>query len=307
MNLLLVADLSALLADLDAEGAALDTLLTTLPPESWSLPTPSDGWNIAFQVAHLAWTDQASLLSVVDEAAFVAEAETLLAQPKGFIDRTAAVNAELSPEELLVLWRTGRASLRSALAQVAEGRKLKWFGPPMSAASMATARLMETWAHGYDIADALGVRPVPTARLRHVAHIGVRTRDFAFTANKLEVPTEAFRIELDASGLDASGLDSAGLDAAGLDAAGLDAAGVAGLSGQEWVWGPEDSAQRVSGSALDFCLLVTQRRHVEDLDLIAVGAQAATWLTIAQTFAGPVGGGRSAGQFSQQQPDGSNL
>jgi len=292
VNLLLVADLSALLADLDAEGAALDTLLQAMPPESWSLPTPSDGWNIAFQVAHLAWTDEASLLAVVDEAAFVAEAETLLAQPKGFIDRTAAVNAELPPEELLVLWRTGRTALSEALAQVEQGRKLKWFGPSMSAASMATARLMETWAHGYDIADALGIRPVPTARLRHVAHIGVRTRDFAFTANKLEVPTEDFRIELNASELDPAGLDPAGLD---------------GVSIQQWVWGPEDSAQRVSGSALDFCLLVTQRRHVEDLDLVAVGAQAATWLTIAQTFAGPVGGGRSAGQFSQQQHDGSNL
>ena len=292
MNLLLVADLSALLADLDAEGAALDTLLQAMPPESWSLPTPSEGWNIAFQVAHLAWTDEASLLAVLDEAAFVAEAEALLAQPKGFIDRTAAVNAELPPDELLVLWRTGRTALSEALAQVEQGRKLKWFGPSMSAASMATARLMETWAHGYDIADALGVRPVPTARLRHVAHIGVRTRDFAFTANKLEVPTEPFRIELDAAELNASELDSDG---------------VAGVGSQEWVWGPEDSAQRVSGSALDFCLLVTQRRHVEDLDLVAVGAQAATWLTIAQTFAGPVGGGRSAGQFSQQQHDGSNL
>ncbi|CAB4993016.1 unannotated protein [freshwater metagenome] len=284
MNLLTVADLSALLADLDAEGAALDSLLTAMPTESWSLPTPSDGWNIAFQVAHLAWTDEASLLAVVDEAAFLAEAETLLAQPKGFIDRTAAVNAELSPEELLVLWRTGRASLSTALAQVVEGRKLKWFGPSMSAASMATARLMETWAHGYDIADALEVRPVPTARLRHVAHIGVRTRDFAFTANKLEVPTEEFRIELDTAGLDA-----------------------AGVSSQEWVWGPEGAAQRVSGSALDFCLLVTQRRHLEDLDLVSVGTQAARWLTIAQTFAGPVGGGRAAGQFAQQQPEGGNL
>lgn len=284
MNLLTVADLSALLADLDAEGAPLDSLLTAMPTESWSLPTPSDGWNIAFQVAHLAWTDEASLLAVVDEAAFLAEAETLLAQPKGFIDRTAAVNAELSPEELLVLWRTGRASLSTALAQVVEGRKLKWFGPSMSAASMATARLMETWAHGYDIADALEVRPVPTARLRHVAHIGVRTRDFAFTANKLEVPTEEFRIELDTAGLDA-----------------------AGVSSQQWVWGPEGAAQRVSGSALDFCLLVTQRRHLEDLDLVSVGTQAARWLTIAQTFAGPVGGGRAAGQFAQQQPEGGNL
>jgi uncharacterized protein (TIGR03084 family) len=294
VNLLTVADLSALLADLDAEGAALDAVLQAMPPGSWSLPTPSDGWNIAYQVAHLAWTDEASLLAVVDEAAFVAEAETLLAQPKGFIDRTAADKAKLPPPEILDLWRTGRAALSAALAKVEQGRKLKWFGPPMSAASMATARLMETWAHGYDIADALGVRPVPTARLRHVAHIGVRTRDFAFSANKLEVPTEDFRIELDPAGLDPAGLDAPGLDAAG-------------VSSQQWVWGPEDAAQRVSGSALDFCLLVTQRRHLEDLDLVAVGAQAATWLTIAQTFAGPVGGGRSAGQFSQQQPEGGNL
>jgi uncharacterized protein (TIGR03084 family) len=281
VNLLTVADLSALLNDLDAEGIALDTVLDELPAESWGLPTPSAGWNIAFSVAHLAWTDQASLLAVVDEPAFVAEAEALLAQPKGFIDRTAAQNAGLDPQELLELWRTGRAALSSALAEVPDGRKLQWFGPPMSAASMATARLMETWAHGYDIADALGVRPVPTRRLRQVAHIGVRTRDFAFTANKLEVPTEAFRIELDTAELEVAGLGTTGT--------------------QPWVWGPEDATQRVSGPALDFCLLVTQRRHYEDLDVVAVGAQAATWLSIAQTFAGPVGGGRTAGQFSEER------
>ena len=63
---------------------------------------------------------------------------------------------------------------------MADGRKLPWFGPPMSAASMATARLMETWAHGLDVADALGVHRPATARLRSIAHIGVRTRDFAF-------------------------------------------------------------------------------------------------------------------------------
>ena len=114
-----MADLSALLNDLDAEGIALDTVLDELPAESWGLPTPSAGWNIAFSVAHLAWTDQASLLAVVDEPAFVAEAEALLAQPKGFIDRTAAQNAGLDPQELLELWRTGRAALSSAWSQAA--------------------------------------------------------------------------------------------------------------------------------------------------------------------------------------------
>ena len=47
---------------------------------------------------------------------------------------------------------------------------------PMSLMSFGTARLMETWAHGQDIADALGVRRTPTDRLRHIAYIGVNAR-----------------------------------------------------------------------------------------------------------------------------------
>ncbi|PRC49818.1 wyosine base formation domain-containing protein, partial [Mycobacterium sp. ITM-2017-0098] len=107
------------------------------------------------------------------------------------------------------------------------GRKLAWFGPPMSAASMATARLMETWAHGLDVADTLGVRRVPTARLRSIAHIGVRTRDFAYMVNGLTPPAEPFHVKLSAP------------------------------DGSTWAWGPEDAAQRVTGSAEHFCMLVT--------------------------------------------------
>nr|WP_298183054.1 maleylpyruvate isomerase family mycothiol-dependent enzyme [Saccharomonospora sp.] len=135
--------------------------------------------------------------------------------------------------------------------------------PPMSVASMASARLMETWAHGQDIADALGVRRAPTARLWHVARLGARTRDFAFRLRGLDVPTEEFHVELTAP------------------------------DGDTWAFGPEDSAQRVTGDAQQFCLVVTQRAHVLDTDLRAEGEQAATWLTIAQAFAGPPGEGRS--------------
>jgi uncharacterized protein (TIGR03084 family) len=134
----------------------------------------------------------------------------------------------------------------------------------MSPTSMATARFMETWAHGLDVADALGVPAAPTDRVRHVAHLGVRTRDFAFVNRGLEPPTTEFRVELVAP------------------------------SGERWEWGPAEAAQSVRGSAYDFCLLVTQRRHRADLDLAAVGEDADRWLDIAQAFAGPAGAGREA-------------
>src|SRR5262245_47471996 len=139
---------------------------------------------------------------------------------------------------------------------------MPWFGPPMSPASMATARFMETWAHAQDVYDGLGTTPAPTDRIRHVAHLGVRTRNYAYSVHDLEPPAEEFRIDLVAP------------------------------SGETWSWGPEDAAQTVTGSAYDFCLLVTQRVHRDDTDLVATGADADTWLTIAQAFAGPAGEGR---------------
>ena len=43
--------------------------------------------------------------------------------------------------------------------------------------------------------------PMPaTDRLRHVARLAVRTRDFAFRLHGLAVPAEQFRVELTAPG-----------------------------------------------------------------------------------------------------------
>ena len=158
---------------------------------------------------------------------------------------------------MLADWRLTRARLHDALLTVADGRKLPWFGPPMSAASMATARLMETWAHGLDVADALGVTRPATARLRSIAHIGVRTRDFAFAIN---------------------GLHAAQPTRSGSSCAPPTAAPGRGVR-------PTPS-QRVTGSAEDFCFLVTQRRPLRELDVRAEGDDAARWLPIAQAFAG---------------------
>ena len=257
-----MATAAPIVDDLRAESDALDGLVADLPAERWAEATPAPGWTIAHQIAHLLWTDRVALLSVNDEAGFTEVLGSAAEDPSGFVDRGAEEIADAEPAELLADWRATRHQLHDALLTVPDGRKLPWFGPPMSAASMATARLMETWAHGLDVADALGVKRPATSRLRSIAHIGVRTRDFAFAINGLAAPTDPFRVELVAP------------------------------DGSAWTWGPEDAPQRVTGSAEDFCLLVTQRRSLAALDVTAEGDDAQRWLTIAQAFAGPPGPGR---------------
>jgi uncharacterized protein (TIGR03084 family) len=257
VTLAVVADLDALLSDLRAEGDALDALVADLPVGQWQLPTPAEGWTVAHQIAHLAWTDSMALLSATDPPSF---AEIAGHATPEVVDRAAAEGARAPA--LLERWRTGRVQLLDTLRAAPPDRRLGWFGPRMSVASMATARLMETWAHGQDVADALGVIRTPTARLRNVAYLGIRTRDFAYTVHGQLPPAVPFRIEL------------------------------TGPGGERWDWGPEDAWQRITGPALDFCLLVTQRRNRDDLAIQARGDDAAHWLIIAQAFAGPPGPGR---------------
>jgi uncharacterized protein (TIGR03084 family) len=258
-----MATVAPIVDDLRAESDDLDGLVADLPAARWAEATPAQGWTIAHQIAHLLWTDRVALLSVTDEAEFGKALEAAAADPSRFVDRGAEdIVGALPPAELLADWRATRRELHDALLTVPDGRKLPWFGPPMSAASMASARLMETWAHGFDVADAIGVKRPATARLRSIAHIGVRTRDFAFAINGLAAPADPFRVELRAP------------------------------DGSTWEWGPQDAAQRVTGSAEDFCTLVTQRRPRAALDVTATGEDAQRWLTIAQAFAGPPGPGR---------------
>lgn len=237
------------------ECADLDRLVADLPDDDWARDTPAEGWTIAHQIAHLAWTDDVALLSATDPEAFAGIIEAALADPFGYVDTQAEARATLPPAELLAGWRSGRQRLADALSALDPGTKLAWFGPPMKPRSMATARLMETWAHGQDVADALGVTREPTARLHDICHLGVRTRDWAYFLTGRDVPAGEFRIELSSP------------------------------TGALWTWGPEDATDTVTGSALNFCLVVTQRRDVANTGLRATG-EAATWLTFAQAFAG---------------------
>ena len=257
-----MSTLDDVLADLRAEGDQLDELVAPLDDAGWRTPTPAEGWDVAHQIAHLAWTDESAVKAATDKAAWDETVLRAIAAPDGFVDAEAAAGAQAPHAELLARWRTGRAALEKVLREYPADQKLPWYGPPMSATSMATARFMETWAHARDVADGLGVTLAKDDRVRHVVHLGVRTRGYSFSNNGLEPPTAPIRVSLVLP------------------------------SGERFEHGPQDAAQSVTGSAYDFALLVTQRAHREDLDLTATGPDADRWLDVAQAFAGPSGDGR---------------
>jgi uncharacterized protein (TIGR03084 family) len=260
--------LPGLLDDLLAETDVLTAMLGPLDDAGFDRPTPAAGWAIRDQLSHLAWFDDAAALAATDPDRFRAEAATLPAGSGGsFPDQIAARYRQLPVAELLDWLRTARAGYVRALRRLDGRKRLPWYGPDMSAASSVTARLMETWAHGQDVADALDVQRPATARLRHVAHLGVATRGFSFMLHGRPVPSDPVRVEL------------------------------AGPEDETWTWGPAGARDSVTGTALDFCLAVTQRRHLDDTGLRVTGPVAAEWMSIAQAFAGAPGPGRTSGQF----------
>lgn len=249
-------DLTPLLDDLAAEHEALDAVVGPLTDEAWSIPTPAPGWTVAHAISHLTYFDEQALLAAVDPAAYEAGRDALLADPGAF-DMAGPYAAE-APTALLARWRAGRRGLVEGFTGRSARERLPWYGPPMSARSFVTARLMETWAHGVDVTDALGLAPMASSRLRHVAHLGFVTRGFSYAVRGQEAPPTPVAVVLD------------------------------GPDGEQWTWGdPDDPAvERVQGAALDFCLAVTQRRPLDGLALTTTGPAATGWLDVAQAFAG---------------------
>jgi uncharacterized protein (TIGR03084 family) len=256
--------MSDLAADLAAESADIDALVDPLPEPDWEIPTPAAGWLIRDQISHLAYFDGTTVQSIVDPEGFQVHMREMLVWGFEFPDRVALEHRAVPAAELRAWWRRARQNLVDCAKDRDPGERVPWYGPSMSLASSITARIMETWAHGQDIADALGVSRRPTERLRHIAHLGIGARAFSYQANKLEIPDAPIRVELLAP------------------------------DGTQWTWGPAEAADLVAGDALDFCLLVTQRRHRDEVALRIVGDAASSWMRIAQAFAGAAGPGRPA-------------
>ena len=268
--------LRSLLADLDSEYIELRSTLADLSDDDprWDLATPALGWAVRDQIGHLAYFDDAGRMAMVDPDAFAASAEELMAAIGDPMEVHLAMGRSIGGDALLAWWAQAHRGMVDAFAVADPSARVPWFGPPMGTLSFISARLMETWAHGQDVCDALGVGRRSTERLRHIAHLGVRARPFSYLVRGLEVP--AGRIDVVLEGPDDLG-DS---------------------DGDEWRWeigGESDAGSApatVTGTALDFCLVVTQRRNVADTGLVVEGALAEEWIGIAQAFAGPPGPGR---------------
>jgi uncharacterized protein (TIGR03084 family) len=245
-------DIAPILTDLRAEHADLDAMVTGA---DLTTPTPAAGWTIGDTLAHLWFFDRDATTALTDPERFVAGLDAIAKDPEGFMARTLGDGRALG-DRLPQVWRETRGELLAALDAIDPAAKVPWYGPPMSPASFATARLMEYWAHGQDIADALGVQRAATARLRHICHLGVRTRGFSYAVRGREMPPGEVYVEL------------------------------TGPGGETWTWGDPAASDRVTGTALDFCLVVTQRRLVGDTGLDVTGALAQDWMSIAQAFAG---------------------
>lgn len=256
------------IADLAAEGDVVDGLVAGIDDTGWAAPTPAAGWTVKHQIAHLSFVFKLAGLAASDAELF----QAVTAKAGGDFD--AAVDAAFAgymgdPNEVVHnRWRAERDDAIKALDAVPADHLVPWLVRPLPPFVLASAGMMELFAHGQDVADALGVTIERTDRIKHVALFCTLVWDFGYQARGLQTPDVQFRYELTAP------------------------------SGGTWEFGPADAEQRITGPAVDFCLLATRRRHRDDLAVTATGAEADHWLDIAQAYRGAPGPGRQPGQFA---------
>jgi uncharacterized protein (TIGR03084 family) len=256
------SELDTLRRDLIEEQDALDEIVEAISDDEWRRATPSPGWSVTDQIGHLTYFDTSAAAAITDPEAFRVGIEELVAGAtrEGMDEFTLGAFRELSTNEQLATWRRARGVLASAALSLHDETRVPWYGPSMSARSFLGARLMETWAHGTDVADALNVERSATDRLRHVAQLGFITRKWSYHVHGDELPRGDVRLEL------------------------------TNPSGDLWTWGRDDAEDTVKGPAEEFCLVVTQRRHVDDTSLVT-GELGHHWLVRAQAFAGAASDG----------------
>lgn len=257
-----VACMDQICDDLDAEFESLHALVERLAATDWSAQTPAEGWTIQDSIGHLAFFNDKAVLAYREPEAFAALLAEVVQDPDRLESDHLHEIRSCTGREVIVWWEATHSELLAVYRKADPKERVLWYGPPMAAKSKITARLMETFAHGQDIADALGVKRKPTDRLRHICHLGVRTRAFSYMINELPPPDVEVFVDL------------------------------RGPSGDAWTWGDPDAESRITGSGLDFALVAVQRRHRVDTDLVATGSAAIEWLSIIQAYAGPPGQGR---------------
>ncbi|MGF1454642.1 MAG: TIGR03084 family metal-binding protein [Alphaproteobacteria bacterium] len=246
--------------DFKEESDALRTLLEPLPDADFRQPTQFKGWTIDDVVGHLHmwnWAADTSLKDADGFQAFYADVARELEAGGTLRSFETRWLQGLSGRALFDTWAAYYPDMAARFAEADPKARVKWAGPDMSVRSSITARLMETWAHGQEVYDSLGVERADSDRIRNIAHLGMNTFGWTFMVRGLEIPADIPYVRLTAP------------------------------SGDVWEWNAPQAENKVEGSATEFCQVVTQVRNIADTQLQVTGETATRWMAMAQCFAGP--------------------
>ena len=251
--------------DFLGESHALYTLVENLSERELAQATAFKDWTFNDVIGHLHMWNQAADLSLMDSQAFIDWFEGIQKHVSGGSLRRAEREwlKGLSGQNLLTAWRDGYQEMADHFSKADPSARVKWAGPDMSVRSSVTARLMETWAHGQEIYDALGVVRRNADRIRNIVILGINTYGWTFRVRGERVPEPMPTLVLEAP------------------------------SGEVWRFGDSDAGTSdqqggtITGLAEEFCQVVTQVRNIADTDLQVTGENASNWMAKAQCFAGP--------------------
>ena len=242
-----------ILSDLVAEQQSTDQFLQTIDFRKWNTPTGAVGWDVRDLVSHLAHLEDYAFNAVAEDGDKLSDASQYASFDE-FNQAGVEVGRAMRVQDTLEWWRNSRARVVEKLSKLEGSERIPWFGGPMSARSFASARLMETWAHGLDAHRAVGSEPEDTLRLYHIAHLAYISLPYAF-----EMAGEQFdgdlRIELRAPQY------------------------------KKWSFGPDEASNLITGMAGDFCRVAVQREKAANTGLEAEGELAHTALRVVRTFA----------------------
>jgi uncharacterized protein (TIGR03084 family) len=240
------------------ENEALSALLAPLSDAEFDTPTQFKHWTINNIIRHLHVWNIAADLALSDEAAFAEFIAKMMAGVRGgrLPDFEAEYLGGLSGHALVAAWTSQYRTMTPRFAAADPKHRVKWVGPDMSVISSITARLMETWSHAQAIYDVLGVERIDADRIGNIVRLGVNTYGFTWKNRRMEPPGPMPHLRLLAP------------------------------SGAVWEYGEGDGL--ISGSATEFCQVVTQCRNIADTSLDVSGEVAHQWMAVAQCFAGPL-------------------
>jgi uncharacterized protein (TIGR03084 family) len=246
--------LHALLDDLTAEQHALLDVLRGLDDDDWLRPTPARGWDVRDTVSHLADTDEMAIATATGRPGSLNERADRSASGEDVTFRGVLAGRKQSGAEVCAWFETSTAALHDMFLALDPAERVPW-GIGMRPPSLVSARLMETWAHGLDVHAALGVEPLDTDRLAHVAWLATRALPYAYTVAGREPPGDPIRVELTLP------------------------------SDTPWTTGPVDAVNRITGTASEYCRVFVHRLAVDAaVTLRAEGESAVDALRVARAY-----------------------